>query len=182
SSALAQGDNAPRNSAAELAIDAAIPRPEPANLPPPGPGDFKLDAGAPADATPADATKAAAKTAPEVVNPKPADVATVPISEPASIEAGGPAETAKQETPKADALKADTATTEIAKPGAKLDAAKEDAASVGPVAAPETAKEPVKAASNVAPADQPVAERLRDVLGAKSARYFDRKAERAAVE
>ena len=32
------------------------------------------------------------------------------------------------------------------------------------------------------PADQPVADRLRDMLGAKSLRYFDRKAERAAVE
>ena len=31
-------------------------------------------------------------------------------------------------------------------------------------------------------ADQPVADRLRDMMGAKSARYFDRKAERAAVE
>ena len=42
--------------------------------------------------------------------------------------------------------------------------------------------EPVKAASNVPPADQPVADKLRDMLGAKSLRYFDRKAERAAVE
>src|SRR6202034_853505 len=33
-SALAQADPA-RNSAAELAIDAAVPRPEPANVPPP---------------------------------------------------------------------------------------------------------------------------------------------------
>ena len=31
-------------------------------------------------------------------------------------------------------------------------------------------------------ADQPVADKLRDMLGTKSARYFDRKAERAAVE
>src|SRR5712664_1371825 len=42
-SALAQADPA-RNSAAELAIDAAIPRPEPANVPPPTINDFKLDA------------------------------------------------------------------------------------------------------------------------------------------
>src|SRR6266850_3182673 len=41
-SALAQADPA-RSSAAELAIDAAIPRPEPANLPPPTVHDFKLD-------------------------------------------------------------------------------------------------------------------------------------------
>ena len=47
--------------------------------------------------------------------------------------------------------------------------------------AAEPAKEPVKV-STVAPADQPVADRLRDMLGAKSLRYFDRKNERAAVE
>ena len=41
-SALAQAD-APRSSAAELAIEAAIPRPEPANVPPPTASDFKLD-------------------------------------------------------------------------------------------------------------------------------------------
>src|SRR5688572_13758604 len=41
-SAFAQADP-PRNSAAELAIDAAIPRPEPANVPPPTARDFKLD-------------------------------------------------------------------------------------------------------------------------------------------
>src|SRR5579872_4572761 len=74
SSALARDDNAPRNSAAELAIDAAVPRPEPANLPPPGPGDFKLDTVAPTD-TP----KAAATTVPEAPAAKPADVAAVPI-------------------------------------------------------------------------------------------------------
>ena len=41
-SALAQS-NAPRTSAAELAIDAAIPRPEPANVPPPTASDFKTE-------------------------------------------------------------------------------------------------------------------------------------------
>src|SRR4029077_9910408 len=41
-SALAQADP-PRSSAAELAIDAAIPRPEPVNLPPPPMADYKLD-------------------------------------------------------------------------------------------------------------------------------------------
>ena len=41
-SALAQSDG-PRTSAAELAIDAAVPRPEPANVPPPTASDFKID-------------------------------------------------------------------------------------------------------------------------------------------
>src|SRR5229473_2149160 len=46
----------------------------------------------------------------------------------------------------------------------------------------EPAAQPTKAASTVAPADQPVADKLRDMVGTKSPRYFDRKAERAAVE
>ena len=40
----------------------------------------------------------------------------------------------------------------------------------------------MKAASNVPAADQPVADKLRDMFASKSARYFDRKAERAAAE
>jgi murein L,D-transpeptidase YcbB/YkuD len=140
-SALAQGDQV-RNSAAELAIDAAVPRPEPANVPPPTANDFKLDTPAP------DAAKVTEKAAPET---KPADVAIVPAAEPA----------------KTDTSKADTTTVAPAQP---------------PAAAAAPAPEPVKAASNVAPADQPVADKLRDMLGAKSLRYFDRKAERAAVE
>ena len=42
-SALAAQSTTPRASAAELAIDAAVPRPEPANVPPPTVGDFKMD-------------------------------------------------------------------------------------------------------------------------------------------
>ena len=41
-SAMAQADQS-RGSAAELAIEAAIPRPEPANVPPPTVNDFKMD-------------------------------------------------------------------------------------------------------------------------------------------
>src|ERR1700738_674987 len=41
-SAGAQSDSS-RTSAAELAIDAAVPRPEPANVPPPTINDFKPD-------------------------------------------------------------------------------------------------------------------------------------------
>src|SRR5882757_9337491 len=61
-SALAQAD---RSSPAELAIDAAIPRPEPANLPPPTIGDFKLDATA--------SVPDAAQTAVKAPETKPAD-------------------------------------------------------------------------------------------------------------
>ena len=129
-SAPAQAD--PARSAAELAIDAAIPRPEPANLPPPTINDFKLDTTA---------------TVPDAAKAKPSDIVTAPA---------------------ADTRKNDTATTTPA------------AATTSPSAEP--APEPTKAASNVPPADLPVADRLREMLGAKSLRYFDRKAERAAVE
>ena len=151
-SALAQ--DPARSTAAELAIDAAIPRPEPANVPPPTINDFKLDTTAsvpePTKMDPAkpDASRAADK-APE---PKPASVVTAPSAE-----------------PKIDTSNADSTS---AQPPA--------AASVTPAAEP--AKEPVKAASNVPPADQPVADRLREMLGGKSLHTFERKAERSAVE
>jgi L,D-transpeptidase YcbB len=160
-SAWAQSNEAPRSSAAELAIDAAVPRPEPANVPPPTAADFKLDTASP------DATKAAATTAPATTATKPADVATVPVSEPAKVEP------AKEEANKAE-------------PG-NGEAAKNDTATVAPAQAPAPAAaasspEPVKAASNVAPDDQPAADKLRDMIASKSVHYFDRKAERAAVE
>ena len=145
-SALAQSDPL-RNSAAELAIDAAVPRPEPANVPPPTAGDFKLDASASVpDAAKTD-SKASEVKASEKPAAKPADVVTAPA---------------------ADAPKSDTAATTTTSPPA--------AATATPAA------EPTKAASNVPPADQPVADKLRDLLGGKSLRYFDRKAERSAVE
>jgi murein L,D-transpeptidase YcbB/YkuD len=167
--ALAQSDT-PRNSAAELAIDAAIPRPEPANVPPPTAADFKHD-------TPsaADTTKAAEKT-PDTTAIKPADVATAPAAEPAKSEP------AKEQASKTEPGNGDAA---------KSDSTKSDTATVAPAqtpapaataASPEPGKEPVKAASNVAPEDQPVADKLHDLFGAKAQRYFDRKAERAAAE
>jgi L,D-transpeptidase YcbB len=142
-SALAQADPA-RNSAAELAIDAAVPRPEPANVPPPTANDFKPDATASVPNVAAITDKAA--------ETKPSDVVTAP-----------PADASKNDTTKNDT--ATTITTPL------------------PAAVTATpAAEPTKAASNVAPADQPVADRLREMLGAKSLRYFDHKAERTAVE
>jgi L,D-transpeptidase YcbB len=173
SPALAQGNNPPRSSAAELAIDAAVPHPEPANVPPPGPGDFKLDTAV----APSSAAEAATTTA--------LDTAAA-NSEPTKIESGKTEETAAPDAPKIEAPKADTATADIVKPDiAKSDMAKDDAANVAPAvtpSAPDEAKEPVKTAGSVAPTDQPVADRLRDLLGVRSARYFDRKTERVAVE
>jgi murein L,D-transpeptidase YcbB/YkuD len=132
--AFAQGD-APRSTPADLAIDAAIPFPEPANVPPPTASDFKIET----TATVPDP----AKTTEKALETKPAETAAAP----------------------ADIKKDDTATPAAAAPPAV-----------------EPAKEPVKAASNVAPVDQPVADKLKEMLGAKSSKYFDRKAERAAVE
>jgi murein L,D-transpeptidase YcbB/YkuD len=143
-SALAGQSTTPRASAAELAIDAAVPRPEPANVPPPTIGDFKMDS----TASVPDVTKA--------------------IDKPAE-----PTATAKAAEPKP----AETA----AAPAATAPAASNAPATTATAPAAEPAKEPVKV-STVAPADQPVADRLRDMIGTKSPRYFDRKNERAAVE
>ena len=151
-SALAQADPA-RTSAAELAIDAAIPRPEPANVPPPTVNDFKPEATA---SVPDAAKTTEAKTTEKAAETKPADIVTAPAAD----------------TGKNDTSKNDSATPTPASPPA--------AAAAAP--ATEPAKEPVKAASSVPPADQPVADRLREMLGAKSLRFFDRKAERTAVE
>src|SRR4029079_3263098 len=88
-----------------------------------------------------------------------AEIVTAPESK--------PAEASRNETPKSD-----TATTTPTTPAA--------ATATGP--APEPAREPVKAASNVPAADQPVADKLREMLGGRSLRVFGRKAERTAVE
>src|SRR5437868_14029409 len=79
SSAWAQGDPV-RNSAAELAIDAAIPRPEPANLPPPTINDFKADTNPAAAETATSAEKATASKPSDVVTTAPADAGTLPAA------------------------------------------------------------------------------------------------------
>jgi L,D-transpeptidase YcbB len=162
-SALAQSGSS-RNSPAELAIDAAVPRPEPANVPPPTVNDFKPDTIAPVSDAPKETEKAA--------ETKPSEVVTAPVADTAKNDASkvgaGKPDTAKNDTVKSDAVKSDTAATT------------RESAPVTP--AVEPAQEPVKAASNVPPADQPVAGKLSEMLGLKSSHYFDRKAERAAVE
>ncbi|GLR87796.1 peptidoglycan-binding protein [Bradyrhizobium iriomotense] len=173
-SALAQ-DQA-RSSAAELAIEAAIPRPEPANVPPPTAADIKLDTTAtvqePAkDATSKEPVKAEASPAPEKVETKPSDVATTPATE-----------APKSETAKTEPAKIEPAKTEPAKTEAATAPAAAAPAEPPKDVAKQPATEPVKAASNVPAADQPVADKIKDALGAKTSRYFDRKNERAAVE
>src|SRR5437763_973106 len=115
--AFAQADTA-RSTAAELAIDAAIPRPEPANVPPPTIADFKIDTTA---------------------SVKPDTTATVPSFAKQAEEMAKPVEKAAETKP------ADV-------PASNSEATKND------IAAPATVApaEPVKAASNVPPTDQPV--------------------------
>ena len=149
-SAVAQADPA-RSSAAELAIDAAIPRPEPANVPPPTINDFKMDTTGSVPAT--------AKT-----ETKPADVVTAPADANKTVT---PSNTATAPSAPPPAATAVAPSAEPAK-----DAAKE----VAP------ASQPVQAASNVPAADQPVADKLKEMLSAKSLRYFERKVERSDVE
>jgi murein L,D-transpeptidase YcbB/YkuD len=165
-----------RSTAAELAIDAAIPRPEPANVPPPTINDFKMDTTASVpEAAKTDAAKAPEK-APEKTEAKPSDIATAPAT-----DAG------KSDASKNDASKNSAVTTPATPPAAAsatpaAEPAKEPTNEVAKEPAQEPAKEPTKAASNVAPADQPVADKLKDMLASKSLRYFDHKAERSAVE
>src|SRR5438045_6123295 len=97
SSALGQGDPV-RNSAAELAIDAAIPRPEPVNLPPPSIKDFKADSNPAAAETATSAEKAAASKPSDVVTSAPADAGTLPAK--AAMPAAEPDKEQAKETPK----------------------------------------------------------------------------------
>ncbi|HTO67395.1 MAG TPA: L,D-transpeptidase family protein [Bradyrhizobium sp.] len=166
--ALAQSDGV-RKSAADLAIEAAVPMPEPANVPPPTASDFKLDS-AGATASVSDPAKSDTKS-----DIKPGDVGTTDIKAP---------ETKAADTKPADIKTQDTKPSDMATAPVKPDAATPTAAPPAAAAAPaaEPAKEPVKAASNVPPADQPVADKLREALSGKTLRTFDRKADRAAAE
>ena len=162
-SAMAQGPN--RATPAELAIDAAVPRPEPVNLPPPTASDFKMDTTA--------STTPAAEAKPSDVKP----------TETKPIDVAAPAPAVPSTTIPATA----TMEPSVPLPSTPLTAST-DSAAPAPAAAPATAAAPAAEppppvkVSTVPAADQPVADKLKDMLAAKSLRYFDRKVERAAVE
>jgi L,D-transpeptidase YcbB len=179
-SAIAQGDQA-RSTAAELAIDAAIPRPEPANVPPPTAADFKLDPATEAAAPPRIVLKPAEAKPAET---KPADVATAPAAPAPAVPATAPAVplSAPATASTEPAAPATGVVAPALAPAVPLAPATAAAPSTPPATAAAPASEPPAKVSNVAPADQPVADRLKDMLAAKSSRYFDRKAERAAAE
>jgi murein L,D-transpeptidase YcbB/YkuD len=157
-------------SASDLAIEAAIPKPEPANVPPPTAADIKTapQAAAPqtAESKPADSNATAAQTA---TAPDAAKADNKPAAEAKAAADSKPDATAS--TTPAAAATAPASEGTAAQP--VKDQAKEQT---------EPAKAPVTAASQVAPADQPVADKLHQLLDARSAQYFDRKNERAAVE
>jgi len=103
-SVLAQSA-APR-SAAELAIEAAIPVPQPANVPPPSADDFKLDATASVAPKQIELPRVNANTDPKPVEAKPVE------ARPAETTATAPAAVSKP----ADAPKSEAATAPAAEP------------------------------------------------------------------
>ncbi|MGO9357826.1 MAG: L,D-transpeptidase family protein [Xanthobacteraceae bacterium] len=172
SSAGALAQTGPAKSAADLAIDAAVPVPEPANVPPPTAADIKLDA---VDA----AAKAADVKAPDAkaadvkpVDAKPVDAKAVDAK---AVDARTPEVKASEApAPAADKNATSTAATQ---PDKTPEAVKPAEAAKDTAAAPA----PAQVASTVAPADQAVADKLRDLIGARGARLFDRKSERTAI-
>ncbi|HEY2246379.1 MAG TPA: L,D-transpeptidase family protein [Bradyrhizobium sp.] len=164
-SAMAQGPN--RATPAELAIDAAVPRPEPVNLPPPTASDFKMDN--------------TASTAP-AAEAKPADVKPIDVAAPAPAVPSTTMPAIATMAPSVPLPSTPlTASTDSAAP-APAAAPEPVPAQAAPATAAAPAAEPPVKVSTVPAADQPVADKLKDMLAAKSLRYFDRKAERAAVE
>jgi murein L,D-transpeptidase YcbB/YkuD len=173
-----------------LAIDAAVPVPEPANVPPPTASDFAAQAKSLANGSPIkiDANKSeasSAETKSASVNPvdaKPADASKAAEIKPAEANSAEvkPAEANPIGTKSADT----TATITPVAPVAGDAAPKADQPVAATTVAPATAEQPAAtpAVSKVAAADQPVADKLRDLLDAKNTKYFDRKAERTSVE
>jgi hypothetical protein len=156
--AAAAQSAAPRDSVSELAIDAAVPRPEPANVAPPTAADFKADAPkAETTASVPDATRTSEKT-----------IGSTSTDTPKATEAAqAPADVKPSEAVTAPAAATPPAATAVAPPAPAAEPPK------------DVAKDIAKPATTVASSDQPVAEKLRDMFVAKSTRYFDRKNERA---
>src|SRR5882757_8884298 len=92
--AFAQGD-APRSTPADLAIDAAIPRPAPANVPPPTASDFKMETTATIP-DPAKTTEKALETKPAETAAAPADIKTDDTATPPAAAATPAVEPAKE--------------------------------------------------------------------------------------
>ncbi len=166
--AVAAGFSLPVQSAplTEEEISAAVPMPDPANVPPPSISDVAPPPAAEAPAAPVEtaAPKATPETAPAaVVQPGTANPETAP-SAPAVMTRAAPGEASPVAVPPAAATPAATSPT-VAEPATP------------PAAAPA-------AAAVEAPAltlDQRVAEKIHELLGGKAERILDRKS-KPAVE
>ena len=152
---------------ADAAIDAAVPMPNTALVPPPTAADVKTDAPKAAEAAKPEAAK------PDAAKPEAAKAETAPETPKTG--------SANNETIKNETIKSDTAKSETPAPDAAKAAAAPAAASETPATASAPAAEPAQATGTVTIAD-PFGEKLRDLIATKAARYFDRKNERAAVE
>jgi murein L,D-transpeptidase YcbB/YkuD len=162
----ASAQSNPATTPQELAIDAAVPMPEPANTPPPSPSDFSnlargLVTGEPVKIEAAKAQ--AAKT--EAAKAEPAKTEAKPVTAAPVTTATAPAkDDAKADEPKKD------------------DVAAKPPVPAAPATVQPAAAEPAKPASTVATADQLIADKIKDLLTARGSRIFDRKDERTAAE
>jgi L,D-transpeptidase YcbB len=195
--ALAQSapQSPPAKSAAELAIDAAVPMPEPANVPPPTAADIKLDsiANAPKDVTKGNIANKGDTAKSETATATPAQVgkqdttASIPDKAPEATKA---TVDAKVDDAKAvDAKAVDTKTPDSSTPDVKArDTASQPAIEpASDSAAKDSATKDVSpaqagSATTVQVADQPVADKLRDLIASKGTKLFERKTERAAID
>lgn len=154
------------------AVESKVPMPEPANVPPPSaadvapatvgtitPAEQKPDTAA--AETPAQAAAPAETTAPAASTPAAAPTEAAAPAAPAPEAA--PTETAAPAAPTPEATPAETA-----------------APAAAPAPAPATATAPA-AAPAVAAADNPLSDKLRDLLP-KADRLFNRRTDRAAAE
>ncbi|MGB3446942.1 MAG: L,D-transpeptidase family protein [Xanthobacteraceae bacterium] len=94
--------------------------------------------------------------------------------------ASAPASADKTETT-ASTTPATAPAASVTTPAAPAETAQQVKELKEPAASPAD-EAPVKAVSKVAPADQPVADKLREALETQAAKFFDRKNERATVE
>lgn len=137
----------------EAKIEAAVPVPEAADVPPPSAADVVA------------ATPAVTPTKPAEI-PAPATTASTP---PAAAPTPAPAAAAKPQ----ERTSPTASLTPLVPPAP-------DGVDVKSLSGKDLAKAPV--ASNLPAADTAVAEKLRDTLAARGERYFSRKNEKAAVE
>lgn len=166
--AAAHAETKPDSAAARLAIEAAVPIPETANVSPLKPGDVQQ--AKPADAQPSDTAAAKPDAAPAEI--KPAETKSDTASAPAAASEPAKAEPAKIESTNTEPAKSEPAKSE---PASAADPAAAPATQAGAPAA-------TVAAPAVAAADQPVADQIKALIETRLSRYIDRKDDRDAAQ